>query len=97
MQDEIRPIVEENRPACLAIRAESRLKELLGEQNDVPNGPFSSGNLKRRPINHGLLAERADEFHSLEGDLESQPFQRRRDGRPNVLIPAKSRDQVDLC
>lgn len=97
MEDELRAIVEENRPACLAVGAESRLEELLREHNDVPNRAFSSRNLKRGPTNHRLLAERADEFRSLEGDLESQPFQGRRDGRPNVLIAAKSRDQVDLC
>ncbi|MBI1896941.1 MAG: hypothetical protein HYZ57_09805 [Acidobacteria bacterium] len=66
MQDEIRAIVDKNRPARLAIGAESRLQELLGEQNYVPNRAFSSGNLKRSPINLRLLAERADEFPSLE-------------------------------
>ncbi len=63
----------------------------------MADGAFSTRNLERCPIHHRLVAERADELRSLEGNLESQPFQRRRDGRPDLLVAAKGRDQMDLC
>ena len=96
MQDELRAIVEQDRSPRLAVGAEGCLEQLLREQNDVADGPFSPWHLERRPIDGRLLTQRTDEIRPFERNLKSQPLQRRGDGCSDFLIPAECRDQVDL-
>ena len=95
MQHEAGCVVVEDRSSCFPISAQRRFEQGLRYRDHVAHRAFATWDLQGCSIHYGLLADSPGKFGSVRVDVKILAIGNRGRNRPNLLVAAKYRNQVE--